>query len=118
MYGGTSLRRNNPLLGPYTIQRPVVFLGGGGGSRERGTPVGMGVRESCKDLQCLGWLTCTLARHGRGLEGWRRGVKKGPVRESCEDLQCFVWLTRTLARHGDGLEGGRKGVKKKPEQAR
>ena len=38
-YRGTSLIRNNPLLGPYSRLMPRA-LWWGGGSYERGTPVG------------------------------------------------------------------------------
>ena len=40
-YWGTSLIRKTPLLGPNsrTIQAPMVVLGGGAVSYERGTPV-------------------------------------------------------------------------------
>ena len=40
-YRGTSLIRNTPLLGPYSRNTwgPMVVLGGGAVSCERGTPV-------------------------------------------------------------------------------
>jgi len=58
---GTSLIRKNPSLGPYSRpvpRAPIVVLGGGAVSYERGTPVGA-VVETPPSFLFVRWLQST-----------------------------------------------------------